>query len=298
MDRTPRFYMALSLLAAVVTMGIKFVGYLITGSVGLFSDAAESTANLLAALIGLWAVRLAARPADEEHAYGHTKSEYFASGAEGTLILAAAVFIIVEAIPRLFHPQPLEQLNWGIVFSVAGAAINGGLALLMLQAGKRLRSVTLQADAHHLLTDVWTTVGVLVALVLVLFTGWLILDPLIALLVAANIIRVGLGILHSAGLGLLDTALPPDDLERIQEALEPFQRQGVAFHALRTRRSGSRSFASLHVLVPGDWTVQRGHALCEEIELAIDQAVPGCAAMTHLEAREDPAAWNDQGFDR
>src|SRR5689334_23631638 len=215
MQRTPRFYMVLSVLAALVTMGVKFLGYLLTGSVGLFSDAAESVVNLVAALVALWAITLAARPADEEHTYGHTKSEYFSSGVEGALILVAALIIAVEAIPRLLHPQPLEQVGLGLAFSVSGAVINGVLAWFMLRAGKVQRSVALQADARHLFTDVWTTVGVLVGILLVAVTGWLPLDPIVALLVACNIIWTGGRLLHETGLGLLDTALPKEDLQSI-----------------------------------------------------------------------------------
>src|SRR6266699_6928382 len=202
-----RFYMVLSVGAALVTMGVKFIGYFLTGSVGLFADAAESVVNLVAALVGLWAVTLAARPADEDHTYGYTKSEYFSSGVEGALILVAALIIAVEAIPRLLHPQPLEHVGVGLAFSVSGAVINGVLAWFMLRARKEQRSVALQADARHLFADVWTTIGVLIGVLLVAITGWLILDPIIALLVAVNIIWTGIRLLHETGLGLLDTAL-------------------------------------------------------------------------------------------
>src|SRR3984893_18496163 len=193
-------YMYLSIAAAVVTMGVKFMGYFLTGSVGLFSDAAESVVDLVAALVALWAITLAARPADEEHTYGHTKSEYFSSGVEGALILVAALIIAVAAIPRLLHPQPLEQVGLGLAFSVSGAVINGVLAWFMLRAGKEQRSIALQADARHLFADVFTTAGVLVGVLLVAVTGWLILDPIVALLVAANIIWTGARLLHETGL--------------------------------------------------------------------------------------------------
>lgn len=297
-ERSARFYMSLSVLVALVTMGTKFAGYILTGSVGLFSDAAESVVNLVAALVGLWAVTLAARPADEEHTYGHTKSEYFASGAEGALILVAAVVIAYEAIPRIVNPQPIEQAGLGLAFSVLGALINGGLAWFMLRASKRLRSVTLEADAHHLLTDVWTTAGVIVGVVLVVFTGWNVLDPLIALLVALNILWTGIRLLRETGLGLLDTALPREDLEAIRHILVDYQQQGLVFHALRTRRSGTRRFISFHILVPGDWTVLHGHAVCEEIELKIQERLPESTAFTHLEPQEDPLSWADQELDR
>lgn len=297
-QRSAQFYMVLSIIAALVTMGTKFVGYFLTGSVGLFSDATESLVNLVAALIGWWAVTLAARPADEEHAYGHTKSEYFASGAEGMLILVAAVVIAAEAIPRLLHPRPLEQIGLGLLFSGIGAAINGGLAWFMLRASKRLRSMTLKADARHLLTDVWTTAGVVAGILLVSLTGWLILDPIVALVVTANIIWTGVHLLRETGLGLMDTALPTTDLQQLQPIFAAYRSQGVEFHALRTRRAGSRRFISFHVLVPGAWTVEQGHALCEEIEQAIRRILPETTVFTHLEPREDPTSWKDQGLDR
>jgi cation diffusion facilitator family transporter len=200
-----RLYMTLSIAAAVVTMGVKFLGYLLTGSVGLFSDAAESVVNLFAALVGLWAVILSACPADEEHTYGHTKAEYFSSGVEGALILVAALVIAGEAIPRLLHPEPIEQAFVGLAFSGLGAVINGVLGWFMLREGKRQRSITLEADAHHLFADVYTTIGVVIGILLVALTHWYILDPIVALLVAVNIIWTGVKLLRQTGVGLLDT---------------------------------------------------------------------------------------------
>jgi cation diffusion facilitator family transporter len=297
-SRSKRFYIVLSVAAAVATMSVKFVGYLLTGSVGLFSDAAESVVNLVAALVALWAVTLADKPADEEHTYGHSKSEYFSSGVEGALIFVAALVIAVEALPRLWHPQPLEQVGLGLAFSVSGAAINGVLAWFMLRAGKEQRSIALQADARHLFADVWTTVGVLVGVLLVAVTGWLLLDPVVALLVAANIIWTGGRLLHETGLGLLDTALPKEDLQRIDAILDPYREQGILFHAQRSRQAGSRRFISFHVLVPGSWTVQKGHSVCEAIELAIRETFPETTVFTHLEPREDPTSFADQALDR
>ena len=296
--RSKRFYIILSVAAALITMAVKFLGYFLTGSVGLFSDAAESVVNLVAALVALWAITLAARPADEEHTYGHSKAEYFSSGVEGALILVAAVIIGVEAIPRLLHPQPLEQVGIGLAFSVSGAVINGVLAWFMLQTGKQQRSMALQADAKHLFTDVWTTAGVLVGVSLVALTGWLILDPIVALLVAVNIIWTGVRLLHATGLGLLDTALSKEDLKRIEMILDRYRAQGMAFHALRSRQAGSRRFVSFHVLVPGTWTVLKGHHLCDAIELAIKDALPETTVFTHLEPCEDPASFVDQALDR
>lgn len=290
--------MFLSIGAALLTMGVKFIGYFLTGSVGLFSDATESIVNLVAALVGLWALTLASRPADEEHAYGHTKSEYFSSGVEGTLILVAAVIIVIEALPRLQHPQALEQIGPGLAFVVVGAIINGVLGWFMLRAGKRLRSITLEADARHLFADVFTTAGVLVGIVLVALTGWLILDPIIALLVALNIVWTGIRLLRETGLGLLDTALPLEDMRLIEHVLDTYRAQGLAFHALRTRQAGSRRFISFHVLVPGNWTVLKGHTTCETIELALHDAFPETTVFTHLEPLEDPASFIDQALDR
>ncbi|EFH83505.1 cation diffusion facilitator family transporter [Ktedonobacter racemifer] len=293
-----RLYMFLSIAAALVTMAVKFTGYLLTGSVGLFSDAAESVVNLVAALVGLWAVTLAARPADEEHTYGHSKSEYFSSGAEGALILIAALVIAYEAIPRLLHPEPIEQAYLGLSFSVLGALINGVLGWFMLREGKAQRSVTLQADAHHLFADVFTTAGVLVGVLLVALTKWYILDPIVALVVAANIIWTGIKLLRQTGLGLLDTALPPEDQEQIKEILATYQQQGIKFHALRSRMAGRRRFVSFHVIVPGQWTVLKGHKVCEEIERAIREALPESTVFTHLEPKEDPVSFEDIELDR
>ena len=293
-----RSYIWLSIAAALVTMALKFFAYRLTGSVGLLSDAVESVVNLIAALVALWALWLAGRPADEEHRYGHSKAEYFSSGLEGALILVAAGSIVIAAAPRLLHPQPLQRVDLGLAIAVIAAAINGGVAWLLWQGGKRHRSITLTADARHLLTDVWTTVGVVVAVALVNLTGWLLLDPIIALIVALNIIWTGLRLLRESGYGLLDTALPQADQRVIADVLAPYRAEGIEFHALRTRSAGSRRFVSLHVLVPGTWTVKQGHDLCERIELALRRALTETTVFTHMEPREDPAAWEDQDLDR
>jgi cation diffusion facilitator family transporter len=297
-SKSARFYAALSIGAALLTIILKFGAYLLTGSVGLLSDAAESVVNLIAAFVAFWALTYAARPPDAEHAFGHSKAEYFSSGVEGALILVAAVCIAVEAWGRLLHPQPLQQVGLGLGLSLFATAINGSLALVMLKAGERLRSVTLRADAHHLLTDVWTTVGVVVGLFLVKLTGWLVLDPIIALIVAVNIVWAGVRLLRETGSGLLDASLPAAEQKIISDTFLAYQDQGIQFHALRTRVAGTRRFVSFHVLVPGHWTVQRGHDLCEAIELAIIKALPDTHVMSHLEPLEDPVSWDDQGLER
>jgi len=293
-----RSYAFLSVGAALITIALKSAAYLLTGSVGLFSDALESLVNLVAALVAVWALSLATRPADAEHAYGHSKAEYIASAVEGLLILVAAFSIGWAAIERLFELRALEQVWLGLAISIVAAGVNGGVALILLRAGNRLRSITLRADAHHLLTDVWTSVGVVIAVVLVALTGWLILDPLIALAVAANIVWTAIRLLRDTANSVLDHALPAADQARITAILAPYAAQGVAFHAVRTRIAGQRRFISLHILVPGAWTVQRGHELAEQIEQQIRAALPKSTVFTHLEPKEDAASYDDQGLER
>ncbi len=293
-----RRYMLLSIAAAILTIGLKTGAYLLTGSVGLLSDAMESGVNLVAAIVAFWALSYAAQPADDEHPFGHTKAEYFSSGIESVLIVIAAISIAIAAWGRLFNPQPIEQIGLGLALSFVATGLNGGVALILLSAGKRLRSITLRADAHHLLTDVWTSFGVAIAILLVKLTGWLILDPIIALLVAANIVWVGFRLLQETSAGLMDSAVSIADQTQILEILAPYKQQGILFHALKTRSAGSRSFVTLHVLVPGSWSVYIGHDLCEGIELAIIRALPGTYVMTHLEPQEDAKSWLDQDLDR
>ena len=297
-EESARRFILLSLAAALLTIALKGGAWVLTGSVGMLSDAAEFVINLLAAGLGFWLLTVAARPPDEEHAFGHSKAEYFASGAESTLILVAAGAIAWAAWGRLTSPQPLQNVWAGVAVSVVASAVNGTVALVLLKAGRRLSSITLTADAHHLLTDVWTSAGVLLALALVQLTGWLILDPIIALLVAANIAWTGTRLLNDSAHGLLDTALPPADQQAIAGVLARYRAEGIDFHALRTRQAGQRRFISLHVLVPGAWTVQRGHALCERIEHDIIDVLPRSTVFTHLESLEDPTSWDDQGLDR
>ena len=297
-ERSPRSYAVLSMAAAVATIGMKIAAYRVTGSIGLLSDAAETAVNLVAAVVAYWALTVASRPPDEEHAFGHSKAEYFASGAEGAMIVGAALAIAVAAGHRLMHPEPLTQIGLGLGISVLAAVINGAVAMVLLSAGKRLRSITLTADAHHLLTDVWTSAGVVIAIGLVQVTGWLRLDPIVALTVAVSIVWTGWRLLKETGLGLLDSALPPSDCQSIADSLAPFQKRGVVIHELKTRVAGARRFVSMHVLVPGAWSVQKGHDLCEEIESSVCRDMPQTTVFTHLEPLEDPASWNDRGLDR
>lgn len=296
--RSPRFYAGLSIAAAVLTIGLKLMAWRLTDSVGFLSDAAESVVNLVAALVALWALTVADRPPDARHAFGYSKAEYFSSGVEGFLIIAAAAGIVVAAWDRWRTPRPIETPWLGIGVSIVASAINGAVAAVLLSAGKQLRSITLKADGHHLLTDVWTSAGVVVGIALVALTGWPRLDPLIAIAVAVNIVWTGFKLIRETGLGLMDTSLPEDERRAVTDALAPFQEQGILFHAIRSRVAGRRRFVSMHVLVPGDWTVQRGHDLCEKIEAALRDMLPGVHASTHLEPREDPVSWDDRGLDR
>ncbi|MBN1668579.1 MAG: cation transporter [Anaerolineales bacterium] len=288
----------LSIAAAILTIGLKAIAYLLTGSVGLLSDALESLVNLAGALIALVMLTIAARPADEDHLYGHSKAEYFSSGAEGMLILVAAVSIGITAVQRLMAPKPLEQLGVGIAVSIVASFVNLVVSLVLRRAGKQYNSITLEANAKHLMTDVWTSGGVLVGVGAVALTGWERLDPIVALVVAGNIVWSGFHIVKSSVLGLMDTALSVEDQKTLQKVLEQHLKTGVQFHALRTRQSGARCFISLHVLVPGIWTVQRGHQLLERIEADIRKALPTAAVFTHLESLNDPSSWDDITLDR
>jgi cation diffusion facilitator family transporter len=296
---TARRYAWLSIAAAVVTIGLKLGAYFLTGSVGLFSDAAESVVNLVAAVAALSALTFAARPPDEEHAFGHNKAEYFSSGLESALIIIAAIWIGITAWDRLLDPQPLQNVGLGLSVTLAAAALNGGVAVVLLRAGRRLRSITLRADAQHLLTDVWTSLGVILGVVMVQLTGWLVLDPIIGLIVAANIVWSGFRILNDTAHGLLDTALPSEELEKIYRVLSRHEDDAVNFHAVRTRAAGQRRFVSMHVLVPGYWTVKRGHDLSERIEKELANALQGNTTFfIHIEPSEDPTSFEDQDLDR
>ena len=296
--RSLRRYAWLSVAAAIATIGLKALAYAVTGSVGLLSDALESLVNLAGALMALWMLSLAARPPDANHAYGHGKAEYFSSGVEGGLILIAAISIAVAAVDRLLHPRPLEQVGLGLGVSVVASAINLGVSLVLMRAARQYDSITLRANAHHLMTDVWTSAGVLLGVGLVVVTGWLWLDPLVALAVAANIVWTGTRIVHDSVQGLMDVALPQEEQEKIQSVLGRYVSEEVHYHALRTRQAGPRRFVSVHILVPGAWTVMQGHDLVERIEADLRAALPMLSVLTHLEPLEDPAAHDDLELDR
>jgi len=301
-DTAPRTsltrYAWLSIAAAVITILLKLSAYFVTGSVGLLSDALESFVNLAAAIVALIALNLAARPPNDEFAFGYSKVEYFSSGFEGGMILLAAVAIIATAIPRLIQPVPLEQLGLGLVISVIASLINLGVALVLLRAGRQHNSITLEADGKHLMTDVWTTAGVLVGIALVWITGYQRLDPIVALLVAANIVFTGYRLLSRSARGLLDRAIPPEELREVHDILDSYQSRGVQYHALRTRGAAARNFIAVHLLVPGNWTVQQGHLVSEEIETRVREAIPSTNIVTHVEPVDDPRSWSDTSLDR
>ena len=292
-------YAWLSIAAAIGTMLLKSGAYLITGSVGLLSDALESLVNLVGALMALAMLSVAARPPDEDHAYGHSKAEYFSAGAEGALIVIAAVSIAVAAIDRLLHPQPIQQVGLGLAVSVVAALLNLGVAVVLMRAARTHRSATLQASSHHLMTDVWTTGGVLVGVGAVVLTGWLVLDPLVAIAVAVNIVWTGGRILRDSVAGLMDAALPSAEQQVLHELLKGYVvAEGIDYHALRTRRAGAHRFVSVHVLVPPEWSVQQGHDLLERIEADMRRALPPITVDTHLEPLGDPAAMRDETLHR
>lgn len=291
-------YAWLSVAAALATIVLKGAAWWMTGSVGLLSDALESFVNLAGALMALAMLSLAATPADDDHAHGHGKAEYFSSAFEGFLILVAAAAIGFAALERLIHPRPLEAIGAGIAVSVLASIINFATARILLDVGRRYNSITLEADAHHLLTDVWTSAGVIAGIGLVWLTGWGWLDPAVALLVAANIIWTGWQLLRRSVAGLMDVSLPENELRAIEAVLERYRKQGLDFHALRTRQAGARAFVTLHVLVPGTWTMQQAHDWSERVEVDLCKAVPNIHVTAHLEPMEDPRAHADQGLDR
>ena len=291
-------YAWLSIAAALATIVLKGWAWWITGSVGLLSDALESFVNLAGAMMALAMLTLAAKPADDNHAHGHGKAEYFSSAFEGFFILVAAVAISYTAIERLLNPQPIEAVGLALVISVVASIINLATSRTLMKVGKKYKSITLEADAHHLMTDVWTSAGVIAGVGLVWLTGWLWLDPVIALLVALNILWTGWQLLQRSAAGLMDVSIPEDELQAIDAILDNYRKHGLEFHALRTRQAGTRAFITVHVLVPGAWTIQHGHDWSERIEADIRQMVTHAHITTHLEPMEDPVSLADQELDR
>ncbi len=283
----------LSVAAALATIGMKTYAWWITGSVGLLSDAAESVVNLVAAVGALIALRIAAAPADEHHLFGHTKAEYLSAAVEGAMIFVAAMIIIWQAVLRFLDPQPLENVGIGLGVSVAASVVNGVVAAVLLRAGRKHRSITLKADGKHLMTDVWTSAGVVVGVLLVAVTGIERLDPVVAMAVGINIVVSGWALLDESSRGLMDGSMSEDDNVQVAATIARFQSAEVDFHGLRTRVAGHRAFAQVHVLVPGDWSVQRGHDLVERVEDALHVDFPELHILCHLEPAEDPRAYDD-----
>ena len=292
-------YALMSVAAALATIALKTAAWLVTGSVGLLSDALESLINLAAALLALGMLRVAAAPPDAAHPYGRFKAEYVASGVEGALILLAAASIAWSAVPRLLAPAPIDAPALGVALSLAATGINLGIAVLLMKAGRHHRSIALEADGQHLMTDVWTSVGVVAGVALVALTGWHVLDPLIALAVALHILWTGAVLVRRSFRGILDQALEGADLGAIERIFAEYRRRhGVEFHALRTRQAGSRRFISFHLLVPDEWTVARAHGLSEEIEERIRELLENAIFLTHIEPISQPASYDDIKLER
>lgn len=291
-------YAWLSVAAAIFTIVLKTIAYLLTDSVSLMSDAAESLVNLAGALMALWMLTIAARPADEDHTYGHSKAEYFSSGAEGTMILLASFSIAFLAVQRLLNPRDIQKIDLGLIVNASASAINLVTSIILSKAGKRYSSITLEANSKHLMTDVYTSAGVIIGIIAVGLTGLNILDPILALLVAGNIIISGVGLVRKSVHGLMDKVISGTDIQKLEKVCEPYIKEGISFHAIRTRQAGLRKFISMHVLVPGSWTVHQGHSLLEEIEHKIRKEIPNSSILTHLESLDDPASWEDLGLDR
>ena len=291
--------MYLSIVAAIVTILLKFYAYYVTGSMGFMSDALESFVNLFAAVFGLVMLHISQRPADEDHEYGHGKAEYFSSATEGALILIAAFGIIWSAIPRIIEPKPLENINTGLLFSLLASAVNLLVGFILINNGKKKKSLLVESDGRHLMTDVWTSVGVIAGIVIVKFTGWLIIDPVIAILVALNIIYTGYKLISRSASGLMDAVIPEEDTRKIMAYLDSLKEQGIDYHSLMTRMSGQRKFISLHLLVPGEWSVKQGHDMADQVEETIiglfDEPV---TVSTHIEPVGDPSSMKDIGIVR
>jgi cation diffusion facilitator family transporter len=292
-------FIYLSIAAAIATILLKFEAYFLTKSVGLLSDALESCVNLAAAVIALILLTKAEKPADEKHAFGHSKAEYFSSAIEGGMIILAAFSIIWSAIPRIIHPQPLENVEIGLLIAVGASAINLFVAIILLKNGRKNNSITLEADGKHLMTDVWTSAGVLVGIGLVKLTGWIVLDGIVAIGVALNILWAGYQLMRRSAMGLLDSGIPEAELSKIISILETLKLQNFEYHSLLTRQAGQRKFIEFHLLVPGQWTIKEGHDLSEKIEKKIRQLFKSqVTVFTHLEPIGDPVSMLDIGIDR
>ncbi|WP_238943881.1 cation diffusion facilitator family transporter [Seramator thermalis] len=291
--------MYLSIAAAVVTILLKFTAYKVTGSIGFFSDALESIVNLLAAVFGLIMLHVSEKPADEGHEFGHSKAEYFSSAIEGSLILLAAFSIIWSAVPRLIHPIALENINIGLLFSVGASLVNLAVGQMLIRNGKKSKSLLVEADGKHLMTDVWTSAGVIAGILLVKFTGILILDPIIAILVALNIVYTGYRLISRSTNGLMDASISETEIDQVKKYLDSLKEKDITYHSLMTRQAGQRKFISFHLLVPGAWTVQQGHENADIIEETIEDMFDEPVTVTsHIEPVEDPASLKDIGIDR
>lgn len=285
-------FLWLSIAAALTTMALKFAAWAMTGSVGLLSDALESVVNLVAAVVALLAVRYAGRPADRDHSYGHEKIEYFSSGIEGGLVWVAGISIVWVAVRRLLAPTPLD-LDFGLILAAIAAVINWAVATVLLRVGKARKSIALEADAHHLMTDVWTSVGVLGGLGLVWWTGWQILDPILAIVVALVILWTGFDLMRRSFNGLMDRSLPEIEVHLMRQIVSKHLKANMTFHALRTREAGMRRFADFHLLVPGAMSVQEAHDLSNEIEADLFRAMPELSVTVHIEPIEDRTSHED-----
>jgi cation diffusion facilitator family transporter len=285
--------MWISIAASVLTIGLKWLAYSTTGSVGFLSDALESGINLLAGLVAFYSLIVAARPADKEHPFGHDKAEYFSSLAEGVLIVIAAFGIAYAAINRMYHPRPLEALDYGMLLSVAATTINFITARILLYFSKKHNSITIEADAHHLMTDVWTTIGIIVGIFLVKITGWQALDPIMAILVAISIVYTGIKLIIRSMDGLMDSRLSEKEMILIREVLDRYKSEDLDYHALYTRRASSKQFIRFHLLFPGDFTVHKAHEVTKQIEKEINDLLPYSDVFIHVEPLNDPDSFDD-----
>lgn len=289
----------LSITAAILTISLKFIAYSQVRSVGLLSDALESIINLVAAVVALIVLYVSEKPADKEHEYGHTKAEYFSSAIEGGLVLLAAGSIIRTAVPKLFNPRELQDINIGIIITVIASLINFIVAKILIHNGEKENSLLLKADGKHLIADVWTSAGVVIGIIIVKIFGILILDPIIAILIALNILRTGYKLLKESANGLMDVSIPQSDVKKIEDYLKKLEEQGVEYHSLLTREAGRQKFISLHLLMPGKWTVQKGHDIADKVEKDIENIFEEpTSVISHIEPIEDPASFHDIGIYR